>query len=456
MPSILAIHPYWSFWESSVPGDLRRDRQEFLDEAVAVLSRSADVVRAVLLPDPQDAPAALADLPAVDAVVVVASMAVPPATGMAALDLVPGVPVVVWAVSRRRGLSEDFSHSDVTTEGSTVGGPMIASALARAQRRFTVLASTLEDPGAIGDEVVAAVAAGRLGRARLLRIGAAQPGYTTVVPPVGTPALPGLEVVDLLPAEFARRVQAVDRADISRTVSAIAAESRVSPDVDPIGLDRAAAAEVVLREALEQTGCVAGMINCHDAALRPSPEFGIAPCLALGRLTSDGMPFTCTGDVLTSVAMLAVQSLGHPSLYHEVEALDHDRDEAILANSGEHDRRLCSDPLMDVAPNAWYAHDPVTAPCARFSIEAGPAALVAFVYAPTPRFVVAEGTFTGRRSPATGTANAGFRFSSGPVGEAWARWAAAGVTHHSAATNAHVADEIARVARHLGVEFVSV
>lgn len=454
--SILVVHPYWSFWESSVPGDLRADRARFLVEATAVLEGHAEVVRSVLVDDPAGAAAALEGLPPVDAVVVVASMAVPPATGMAAVELVPGVPVVVWAVSRRSTLREDFSHSDVTTEGSTVGGPMIASALARAGRPYSVVASTLAQPGAIGADVTAAVAAGRLARARLLRIGAPIPGYTTVVPPSGVTAFPGVEVVDIPPGEFAGRVQAIDRSAVDQVIAAIAAESVLAPDVDPEGLARAAAAEVVLREIVAQERCAAGMINCHDASLRPSAEFGIAPCLALGRLTSDGVPFTCTGDALTAIAMLAVQALGHPSLYHEVEALDHERDEAILANSGEHDRGLCTGPAMDVGPNVWYAHDPVTAPCARFSIGPGPASLVAFVFAPVPRFVVAEGTFTGRSSPATGTVNAGFRFDSGSVGEAWARWARAGVTHHSAATNVHLADDIERVARLLGVDCVRV
>jgi L-arabinose isomerase len=197
-------------------------------------------------------------------------------------------------------------------------------------------------------------------------------------------------------------------------------------------------------------------VNCHVAELRPDPGFGIAPCLALGRLTSEGYPFTCTGDLVTAIAMLAVQALGLPTLYHEVEALDHDHDEAILANTGEYDRRLCGDSAIDVVPNIWFEHDPINAPCARFSIPPGPASLVGFVFGPKPRFVVAEGVFTGRESPQTGTPNAGFRFSSGTVGPTWARWAQAGVVHHSAATNAHVADRIEAIAHHLGAEFVRV
>lgn len=454
--SILVVHPFWDFWTSAVAWDLRVDRQDLLDHASTELGRYATVVRSILVASPEEAERAVDGCPSVDAVVVVSSMAVPPATGMAVLDRLPGLPVLIWAVSRNRSMALDFSHSDITTAGSTVGAPMVASALTRQGRPFRVVASTLQDPGELGSAVASAVAAGRIRRARLLRIGEAMPGYTTVVPPeVGWYGM-GPTVIDLPAAEFAHRGRAVDPAVVAGTVADIEASSTIAADVDPIGLARAAAAEVVLRAALREYDCVAGAVNCHVDALRPDPRFGIAPCLALGRLTSEGYPFTCTGDLVTAVAMLAVQALGLPTLYHEVEALDHDRDEALLANTGEYDRRLCGGEPLELVPNVWFEKDPVTAPCALFSIPPGPASLVGFVFAPKPRFVVAEGEFTGRRAPHTGTPNAGFRFSGGAVGHAWARWAQAGVVHHSAATNDHVADRIEAIAHHLGSEFVRI
>ncbi|MCX6430168.1 MAG: hypothetical protein NTX12_04230 [Actinobacteria bacterium] len=143
-------------------------------------------------------------------------------------------------------------------------------------------------------------------------------------------------------------------------------------------------------------------------------------------------------------------------MYHEIEALDHENNEAILANTGEHDLGFCGTTKPELVTDVWYEHDPIKSPSTNFSIPAGPASLVGFVYAPEPRFVVAEGVFTGRRSPATGTPNAGFRFNSGPVRQAWERWARAGVIHHSAATNAHVADDIEVIARHLGASYFKV
>jgi L-arabinose isomerase len=453
---VLLIEPYWDFWESAVEGDLRADRESLLAAAAEVVAAHANVARAVVVDSDQSAPEVVAGLGEVHAVVVVSSMAAPPATAMAVLDLLPGVPVVIWAVSRSEAQKEGFSHSDVTTEGSTVGAPMVGSALARLGRPFSVVASSIEAPGAIAAETRRAVAAGRVSRSRILRVGDAMPGYTTVVAPPGGLDSLGISLVDVPAQDFARLTRQVTEADVARAVDAIRTDLVEVGEIDEEGLRRAAAAEVVLRRIVSEHGCAAGAFNCHLAALRPDPGFGIAPCLALGRLTTAGTPFTCTGDVLTSIAMLIVQSLGLPTLYHEVEALDHDTDEAILANSGEHDARLCGGSAPSLVENVWYRNDPITAPCVRFTIPAGPASLVGFVFAPDARLVVAEGAFTGRAAPDTGTPHAGFRFATGTVAEAWARWCQAGVVHHSAATDAHVADDLAGVARHLGVELVRV
>jgi L-fucose isomerase-like protein len=72
-------------------------------------------------------------------------------------------------------------------------------------------------------------------------------------------------------------------------------------------------------------------------ALRFAADPGIAPCYALGRETTRGIPWTCTGDITAAIAMLTLKQLGAAALYHEIEALDQRNGEALLANSGEHD-----------------------------------------------------------------------------------------------------------------------
>ncbi|MGH2949109.1 MAG: hypothetical protein ACRDPC_23130, partial [Solirubrobacteraceae bacterium] len=201
----------------------------------------------------------------------------------------------------------------------------------------------------------------------------------------------------------------------------------------------------------------AGAMNCHVPEIRLGEQPGIAPCFALGRETSRGVPWTCAGDVVTAVAMLTLKLLGGAAVYHEIQALDHGSDEALLANSGEHDLALADPaerPLLH--ENPWW-----DGACARFSPTPGPATLVGFTpHADEPsgfRYVVAEGEFTGRRLPGVGTVNAAFRFGGGePVGAAWERWARAGVNHHSAATPGRFGDAVAAVAAQLGVGVVRV
>jgi len=316
--------------------------------------------------------------------------------------------------------------------------------------------SDLQDVGSARAAIRAACAAGVVRGSTLLRIGSPMPGYPSVVASDDDLAALGVSSVVVDPAEFAGRVLAVDSARADAVRADICTEFDIDPTVDPRALDPIARVEAALSDLVRETGARAGALNCHIPQIRYNDDIGVCPCVALGRLTSRGVPWTCSGDVVTSVAMLSVQALGLPTLYHEIEAVDYERDEVVLANTGEHDRRLAPDGAMRLAPDAWYTDDPIVSPCAQYSIPASPASLVGFAPLDGMRWIVAEGEFTGSGYPLTGTPNAGFRFASGHVTQAWPRWLASGVVHHSAATNAHVAELITRMAGHLGAHVVTV
>jgi L-arabinose isomerase len=198
-------------------------------------------------------------------------------------------------------------------------------------------------------------------------------------------------------------------------------------------------------------------MNCHVPEIRFGEEIGIAPCFALGRSTSRGVPWSCTGDVLTAVAMLAAKLVGGAAQYHELEALDAETGELVVASSGEYDLELAPGVRPRLVENGWFAADARCGACACYTAPPGPATLVAFAQLDSGhRLIAAEGELTGRGFPGVGTANAAFRFASGPAEEAWARWCRAGSNHHSAATRGHGGAALAAVARYLGIEFESV
>jgi L-fucose isomerase-like protein len=223
-------------------------------------------------------------------------------------------------------------------------------------------------------------------------------------------------------------------------------------------LERSVRFAAALEALDDELGVDAGAMNCHVPQLRFAPdEPGITPCFALGRETTRGIPWSCAGDVITAVALLSVKLLGGAALYHEIETLDTLTDEALLANSGEHDLQFAdSTQRPALQRNRWWASDRRCGACACFAAPPGPATLVAF----TPhhaepsgfRYIVAHGSFSERPLPETGTPHAAFRFAGGQaVTRAWACWVDAGVNHHSVATPGHLGGAVAALAHRLGV-----
>jgi L-arabinose isomerase len=461
-PRVALVSPFWSFWERTVPFDLRADRAELaravagmLGDAVATADESLDSLESAR---------AAADRIATadpDVLLVVQSMAVPPAYTYAALEALPDIPVVVWAVHRRRELPAALDHADITTEGATVGTSQLANVLGRRGRRWLLVVGPLDDERTaveITRAVGAAAAARRLRAARIGLVGAPQDGYECVeCDPADLAAATGITIVPVRPAAFR---DAYLTATTAR-VASIEQELRSTFAIDPAtgrgeGLSRSVRCAAALEDLVRDERLDAGAMNCHVPEIRLGPEPGIAPCLALGRETSSGRPWTCTGDVPTAVAMLTAKLLGVPTLYHELESIDYATGELAVANTGEHDLGWTTPGEQPrLIENAWFASDPCTGACACFGLRPGPATLLAFTpHADEPsgfRFVVAEGEITDRRFSGAGTPNGAFRFAGQSAVDGYTAWALAGASHHSCISTGLLATEVGRIAGYLGV-----
>jgi L-arabinose isomerase len=386
---------------------------------------------------------------------------------MAAIDAVPGVPVVIWALHETGLVDGGFDHASITTQGATVGAPMLSNLLSRADRPFELILARRTDPAGrarVGEALRLAGVARRIARSRLGRIGRPLDGYAHVdVDDAALRAATGIELVAVDPDEVVEHYRAVTDADIA----ALEAETRRDWTFDADltegeSLARSLRAALALEAVVDEHGLDGGAFNCHVPQFRFGDEIGIAPCWALGRLTSGGRPFTCTGDIVTAVAMLTTKRLGGAAVYQEIEAIDYASGEVVIANSGEHDLAwLAPGARPRLQRNDWFCgQDAHCGVCAAFEPAPGPATLVGFTPHPHARggfrYIVARGELTERTFPETGTVNGAFRFRDGPVEAAWARWAAAGVNHHSSATPGDLSADVSTVAGHLGIEAVLV
>jgi L-arabinose isomerase len=344
---------------------------------------------------------------------------------------------------------------------------MLTNLLSRAGRPFELILGRRADAACqarVRDALRLAGVARGIAGARLGRIGRPLDGYAHVdVDDAALRAATGIELVFVDPGEVVERYRAVAAADVMTLEAELRRDWTFEDDpTEGESLERSLRAALALEQVADDHRLDGGAFNCHVPEFRFGEPIGIAPCWALGRLTSAGRPFTCTGDIVTAVAMLTTKRLGGAAIYHEIEAIDYATGEVVIANSGEHDTAwLAPGARPRLRRNGWFCgKDPHCGVCAVFEPAPGPATLVGFTPHPRARggfrYVVARGELTGRTFPETGTVNGAFRFRDGPVEAAWARWASAGVNHHSSATPGDLSDAVVRVAEHLGIEAVVV
>ena len=467
-PRVAMLVPYWEFWADSAREDLSTRLEAIAARAADALPGVEVAATEVLLSRgaTEEVAARLRAVEA-DALLVLQVMAVPPGRTAAVLDRIPELPLVVWGIHLETGAGRAYDHSDIATEGATVGTSQLLSLLTRRGRPLALYIGRLGDPvttQAVADALLAARAARRISTGTLARVGREPEGYDCVV--CDTDALAeaiGLRVVETAPAELARRFHEVEEGEVDRVLAEMRetfdAEDGLADTDD--GLRRSLRFAAALEGFDADTDVSAGALNCHLPELRFEPTVGIAPCFALGRETSRGTPWACAGDMLTAVALLTTKLLGPAALYHELETIDYETDEVVIANTGEHDLAWAQPGVKPrLRRNGWFSGDPVCGVCACFNPPPGPATLVAF--APSPqarsgfRYIVAEGTFSGRAFPSAGTPNGGFRFKDRSAVDGFRAWALSGANHHSSSTPGHIGDLVGQVAEHLGVEVLRV
>jgi len=463
------MHPYWTLWEHTAGPTFRQDRMTLARAVAGELSDTVDAVAVVEIASAEDGSAAgrrFAELD-VEVVLVLQTMAVPAAWTMATIAMLPGVAVVVLALHETGLVEGGFDHGSITTQGATVGAPMLSNLLSRADRPFELILARRSDPAGL-EGVRAALRLAGIARgiatSRLGRIGRPLDGYAHVdVDDADLRAATGIDLVAVDPDEVVERYRAIADADVRALEADVRRDWTIEGDVvEGESLERSLRAALALEAVVDAHGLDGGAFNCHVSQFRFGEPIGIAPCWALGRLTSAGRPFTCTGDIVTAVAMLTTKRLGGAAVYQEIEAIDYATGEVVIANSGEHDLAwLAPGERPRLRRNGWFCgKDPHCGVCAAFEPAPGPATLVGFTPHPRSRggfrYVVARGELTARRFPETGTVNGAFRFADGPVEAAWARWASAGVNHHSSATPGDLSAEVVAVAGHLGIDAVVV
>jgi L-arabinose isomerase len=453
-PRIALLSNYFGLFDEQMPPDFRARMEAKVSTYRDVLARDADVVVEAVVASEADARSANTELrrQAVEAVVVVPTMAAPPAHVAGALDGVDA-PVVLWnaptGVISIEGLDQALAHEETTLVASV----MLANVFTREGRSFSVVTAQPSDDGAVqrvGRAVRAAVVAVRLQGMKVLRVGEAIDGYSDVLASDAELAAIGVREVPVSRERLLEAFDATTGDDLQRLrdlVYGLGWEG--APDERSL---RAAAA-IVSHVAAEKPGC--GTVNCHGPYFRFCDEIGISACLAVSLLSTAGVPFSCTGDTPTAIALAIGKALTGAALYCEFySVLSFETGTLLLANGGEGDG-CCARGRVSIVPSSHYPGVNGAGAAVTFALEPGPATVISlspgdhgWTLAWGAGFVE-EGDLDAMGAPA-----ACFRFVGGaPDVDAWI---ASGATHHHALVCGHLHDELLAVARALGARPVAI
>jgi L-arabinose isomerase len=464
-PTIGLISPYFGLFDAAMPEGFRADRQIYAHRVQRLVSEYGEV-HFDKLADSDEAGLAIGETFAkagVDVVVCAPSMAAPPTYSWAAIEQLPDVPIVVLGIQESGTVPADYTTEEATRRSLPVGIAMLTNVLLRKDRPFTTVFGSWDDgdlEGRLARAMLGAIGAGSVLGARMLAVGEPIDGYADIEATEDDLLRLGITKVNITPSDLSAAFHAVS----DSAVAAEAADRRGQFDSSAVSdavLERSVRVACALRELCATGAVVGGTVNCHSAHLRWNPEIGVTACLAVTTLTTEGRPFACTGDIPTAIALVLGRSTAGSALYCELYQLDLGGDWILVANGGEGDldARDIGRPVR-LLPEEHYSGDHGAGTAVAFSLPVGPATLISL--SPVEharggwRLVAAEGEIVGSTHETMEGPNGMFRFSNGPVTDAFARWCGLGATHHAALLPGHHRDALGIACDYLGIESVEV
>jgi L-arabinose isomerase len=453
-PKIGLLVPYVSFYEKIAP--IRAEKLEFAARVRDLLAPDMDVLDSGLVTNEEEAMRAGGRFAAemVDAIVVAPAVATFGALGWAAVREMDA-PVCLWNLQPDSGASAKYDIPALIRNSGGLGIQALANTLARENRIFCVAFSAGNGP--IPKKLVvfaqACAVSQRLRRARFGIVGTVFPQMTDVV--MDPVAWPGAPIVGLPAEQIEHSFEQAPEAVVDTRIAEIHHLHSVG-EITGDEMRRSARLSLALDSMVREHALDGGAFNCHGENCLQNPRIGVTACYGVSRQTSEGRPFSCTGDLPTAIAMKLLRDLSGAVIYGELDLVDEARDFVLLANGGEGD---CSaaEGSARIVGNENFSGLHGRGASLQFEPFRGEATILSFTPAGAGyRLVAAEGALEPAPPTGLGLFHAAFRFRGGGVASAYEKWCEAGAVHHIAISPGLWIGQLRYVARFWGFDFVEI
>lgn len=459
------LSPYFGLFDEAMPLGFRDDRRDHADKVRDLLRDFGDVVFPGMV-DSDEAAISVGEQLSdrkLDVIVCAPTMAAPPSYTWEVLKRVNRAPVVILGIQESQRVPSDYDTEEATRRSLPVGVVMTTNVLVRQGFPFISVIGSWDHPDLsrrIEAAMLGAVAASKVRGARLLAVGSPIDGYSDIEVSAEDLSRLEIEVVDVSAQRLGDVFDSIESEAVEEE-AIVAQSSSVASAVEGDVLRRSVRLTCALRELCVGENVAGGAVNCHGDHLRWNPQVGITACLGVSRLTEEGRPFACTGDIPTSIALILGKQVAGAALYCELYQLDLAEDWILVANGGEGDLSMRDrDRPVRLLPEDHYMGIEGPGTAVAFSLPEGPATLFSLTPLPAAaggwRLIVAQGAIVGSEHESMEGPNGMFRFDSGDVESAYRRWCEAGATHHAALLPGHQARPLRDSSHLLGIEIVEV
>jgi len=396
----------------------------------------------------------------IDVLLLIPMMAVKADVGVES-SRIANVPLVIWNAHESVSLPPGYDAAALVSHSGNVGTLALTNALLREGRRFLLTTGHWQDSGVrvqIVQQLRSAAIATSLDRLQLGIIGEPFEGMLDIRLDDDVLLSNGLNGSTSIPVTVIQKAFAeVSDGAISQEVSCMKrtfSSERLTEDA----LLASARLALALESVVVSNQLDGGAVNCHSAGWREDPKLGVLGCYAVSRLTSRGVPFACTGDLCTGLAMVIAERLSGTAFYCEIDLLDYASDEALLSNSGEMDYRYSAVDREELVPHFFYCATAGVSAVSSGTLKSGPATLLALTPLPGKRIrlIAAAGQVLDRKAKDLKVSNCVFKFDVAPINSAFEQWCLAGANHHAALMEGHHLGALRQIAELREWEFVPV
>lgn len=422
---------------SGMTSGFRTHKEQWYREVLGSLKEHFDVIDGGLVDSVSRARESAGRLAAqnVDVLLLIPMMAVKADIGLES-SRVAGVSLVIWDAHESTTLPRGYDAAALVSHSGNVGTLALTNVLLREGHRFLLTVGHWEDSGVrtqIVEQLRSAGIATSLDRLHLGIIGEPFEGMADVRLDDDVLLHNHLKAATAIPVSIIQKTFAgIPDEELSKEVSCMK-RTFSCEGLTEAALQSSARLALTLENVTVSNHLDGGAVNCHCPGWREDPRLGVLGCYAVSRLTARGIPFACTGDLCTGLAMVVADRVSETAFYCEIDLLDYANDEALLSNSGEMDYRYSAVDREELVPHSFYGTAAGISAVASGTLKDGPATLLGLTPLPDRRIrvIAASGRILNRKAKDLPISNCVFKFDRAPVNRAFEEWCLAGANHHA-------------------------